>query len=234
MRLHLPARIPGVIFLLFIVSACQTATLKTTNVFEPVPNARVLLMQPDVELSEMLASGLLEPKAEWTAKAERHIGASLDQLLAEKNTRLVRYDLPDGAGPDDAHIRLVSLHGSVGGAIMLHKYNPMFALPTKKDRFDWTLGPGVAALRESYDADYALFIRIRDSYTSAGRAALIFGAALLGVGVTGGRQEGFASLVDLETGQIVWFNVIFGAGADLRKPDTAQEVVGKLMAEFPI
>lgn len=234
MRLHLPARVPGVIFMLFIVSACQTATLKTTNVFEPVPNARVLLMQPDVQLSEVQASGMLEPKAEWTAKAERHIGAALDRMMAEKNLDLVRYSLPADPAQAATHGRLVHLHGAVGSAIRVHKYVQPMALPTKKDTFDWSLGPGVAALREAQDADYALFIYVRDSYTSPGRVAVIVAAAILGAGVQGGSQEGFASLVDLQNGEIVWFNWIGGAGTDLRKPDTAGEMLEKLLAEFPV
>lgn len=234
MGLRLPARIPGVIFLLFIVSACQTATLKTTNVFEPVPNARVLLMAPDVQLSEVQASGLLEPKAEWTAKAERHIGAALDRMMAEKNLDMVRYSLPVDPSEAATHSRLVHLHGAVGTAIRVHKYIQPMALPTKKDRFDWSLGPGVAALREVHGADYALFIYVRDSYTSPGRVAVIVAAAILGAGVQGGSQHGFASLVDLQNGEIVWFNSIGGAGTDLRKPDTAGEMLEKLLAEFPV
>lgn len=234
MGLGLSARIPGAIFLLFIVSACQTATLKTTNVFEPVPNARVLLMNPDIELSEMQASGALEPKAEWTAKAERHIGAALDSMMAEKNLDLVRYSLPTDPARAAAHGRLVHLHGAVGTAIRVHKYVQPMLLPTKKDKFDWSLGPGVAALREAHGADYALFIYVRDSYTSPGRVAVMVAAAILGAGVQGGSQHGFASLVDLQSGEIVWFNWIGGAGTDLRKPDTAGEMLEKLLAEFPV
>ncbi len=228
------ARAAGILFLLFIVGACQTATLKTTNVFEPVPNARVLLMAPDVELSEVQASGMLEPKAEWTARAERHIGAALDRMMAERNLDLVRYSLPADPARAAAHGRLVHLHGAVGSAIRIHKYIQPMLLPTKKDKFDWSLGPGVAALREGHGADYALFIHVRDSYTSPGRAAVIVAAAILGAGVQGGSQQGFASLIDLRSGEVVWFNAIGGAGTDLRKPDTAGEMLEELLAEFPV
>ena len=65
---------------------------------------------------------------------------------------------------------------------------PGSALATKKDakgkpRMDWSLGPGVAALREATGADYALFTYVRDSYASGGRTALrIFGMLARRVG----------------------------------------------------
>ena len=51
-------------------------------------------------------------------------------------------------------------------------------------------------LRDKYRADYSLFVHLRDSYASPGR----------GVALEGGSQVGFASLVDLNTGDIVWIN----------------------------
>ena len=87
----------------------------------------------------------------------------------------------------------------------MHTLAETTALPTKKE-FDWSLGSGTRALADEYDADYALFVTMRDSFASGGRAALIVFGAILGVGIRGGSRYGFASLVDLRTGDIVWFN----------------------------
>ena len=116
----------------------------------------------------------------------------------------------------------------------MHKYVPKLIVPTKKDKFDWTLGSGINQLRDDYDAEYALFIHIRDSYTSAGRVAVIFVAAVFGVGVQGGTQVGFASLVDLGTGDVVWFNRLFSATGDLRTAAPAGEAIKQLLSEFPL
>ena len=64
--------------------------------------------------------------------------------------------------------------------------------------------------------------------------ALCFGAALFGVAVSGGQQVGFASLVDLRTGNIVWFNRIMNGTGDLRTADPAQKTVEDLLRELPI
>ncbi len=122
----------------------------------------------------------------------------------------------------------------MGQAILLHLYNPALKLPSKGDALDWTLGPGAGALRSHYGADYALFVFVRDSYTSGGRAMLMIGAALFGVSVPGGQQTGFASLVDLRTGNIVWFNRIINNSGDLRTAAPAQKTVDDLLKELPI
>ena len=196
---------------------------------------RVLLMTPDVELSELTTGGLLEPNAEWTDAARVHLEAAVEAFLGEKDAQLVAYQRPDEA---DAAIQpetqLIKLHAAVGLTILRHKYIPQLSLPTKKDKFDWSLGPGVMHLRDAYDAKYGLFIYVRDSYATSGRVAFMIVAALLGVGVQGGVQAGFASLVDLETGELVWFNRLVSTKGDLRKPGPAQNTVKLLLEDFPI
>ena len=44
---------------------------------------RILLMPIDVELSLLQASGLLEPKADWTQQARTHLTTALDDKLKE-------------------------------------------------------------------------------------------------------------------------------------------------------
>ena len=108
-------------------------------------------------------------------------------------------------------------------------------LATKHGRFDWTLGPGVSVLRDATGADYALFTYIRDSYTGGGRAAMrVVGALLLGGDIGGGQQVGLASLVDLRTGQIVWFNLLVDESGDLRDANGARATVASLLKQIPL
>jgi hypothetical protein len=74
-----------------------------------------------------------------------------------------------------------------------------------------------------------MFIFVRDSYATAGRQAAIVVAALLGVGLQGGTQVGFASVVDLKTGDIVWFNRLLRAQGDMRTPEHAAETMRALV-----
>jgi hypothetical protein len=58
-------------------------------------------------------------------------------------------------------------------------------------------------------------------------------AAILGVGLQGGSQVGFASLVDLRSGDVVWFNQIYRPTGDMRTAEPAAETVKILHAGFP-
>ena len=219
------------------LAACAQSSALVGKVV-PAPRGEsldVLLMPPDIELSEVTAAGLLEPKAAWTRTARRNVVAALDAVVADKRARMLRYPAPSELEPyKDSHLQLVKLHGAVGQSILAHKYLPVMALPTKKDRFDWSLGRDVALLREDSEADYALFVFFRDSFSSGGRVAMIIVGALLGVTVPGGVQVGFASLVDLRSGNVVWFNRLVRQAGDLRDAQSARDATELLLSELPL
>ena len=248
LRLHILTRllqnmaglkgILSVCLLVLVVGCTQTKSFKSSNALEvnfgDVSN--VLLMPADVELSELDAAGINEPNAAWTEQGRHNLETALRDTLAQRQAQMVNYKT--GANPTEIyapeHLQIVKLHGAVGRSILLHKYTPVLELPTKKDRFDWTLGDSVRALREEGDVRYALFLYARDSFTSAGRAALMVAAALFGVGLQGGHQEAFISLVDLQTGNIVWFNFLRSGAGDLRTIESAREAMDKLLEGAPL
>jgi hypothetical protein len=47
---------------------------------------------------------------------------------------------------------------------------------------------------------------------------------------TGGQQFAYASLVDLKTGQVVWFNTLAATVGDIRTPDGAKKMVDGLLS----
>ena len=54
-----------------------------------------------------------------------------------------------------------------------------------------------------------------------------------GVGVATGAEQGFASLVDLRTGDIVWFNVVNVGKGELRDEAGAASTVDELFSNIP-
>jgi hypothetical protein len=106
-------------------------------------------------------------------------------------------------------------------------------LPTKEGKLDWSFGEAMLPLKQQTGSQYGLFVWVRDSYASAERKLAMVGLALLGVGLTGGAQVGYASLVDLSTGQIVWFNRLARGSGDLREAGEAVESIDALMTGFP-
>lgn len=218
-----------------LVAGCATSHHKqVTELRRTKPEPRVLLMPLDVELTELSAGGLQEPKAEWTAAARGHM---LTAVRAEKEAMKLRLVEFKSAEDDDGVLQeqLSKLNRAVGKAVMVHLVSGVqgWNLPSKNGKLDWSLGPQVQNLKKKYDADYALFFYVRDSYASAGRVATIAIAALLGVGIQGGVQFGFATLVDLETGDVVWINRLARPTGDLRTADPANESVKLLLAGFP-
>jgi hypothetical protein len=125
------------------------------------------------------------------------------------------------------------LHGAVARSISIHHFGAL-GLPTKDGQLDWSLGESVRAIKQRTGADYAIFSWVRDSYASGERKAAMIALALLGVGVGGGMQVGYASLVDLNSGRVLWFNQLVRASGDLREADVAKESLDALLAEFPI
>ena len=224
------------IFAAALSGCAQTKVFKSKNALEGrVDPSVVLLLEPDVQLSLLTAGGLQEPHAEWTESGKRNVVQALEAFMKQRNEPLVHYRPPHG-DPDQSHRhnQIVKMHGAVGVSILNHKYNPTLALPTKTDRFDWTLGPDVQLLKEEFQADYALFVYLLDSYAAAGRAAVIAMSALLGVAVQGGIQVGFASLVDLNTGEIVWFNRLIDETGDLRTAEPARLAIESLLTDMPL
>jgi hypothetical protein len=189
----------------------------------------VVLVEPDIELYALGAGGMQEPREQWTTFARREFPlAARDVLQAQGIPLKGDFTLPKDAGPENKLRQLQLLNQAVSISIL--SYSRPGTLRNKKGKFDWTLGPGVSALREATGADYALFTYIRDSYTSGGRAAMrVIGFLLLGGDIGGGVQVGLASLVDLRTGQVVWHNLLLDQTGDLRDPVGARETAGDLL-----
>lgn len=199
--------------------------------FAKLPQAaRLVLMPVDVELFSMSAGGVNEPKADWTANAQKHMKAELVQRT--KTLGLTTQVMDDQAA--DEFAEPMALHAAVARSIALHhSTGGAWALPTKAGRLDWSFDDALRDLKAKSGADYGLFIWVRDSYASAERKLAMVGLALLGVGITGGAQVGYASLVDLNSGQVLWFNQLARATGDLREPKEAAESIDVLLQGFP-
>jgi hypothetical protein len=54
-----------------------------------------------------------------------------------------------------------------------------------------------------------------------------------GVWVTSGVHKGYAGLIDVKTGELVWLNADYQMGGDVRTPEGAVKRVGQLLEGFP-
>lgn len=215
------------------LAACTTTNTKVALGADqaPPPGARVLLMQPDVQLGLLTASGVTEPRADWSQSGQANLAREIQSQLNTRSHTLKVSD-PDSL-MEGRQGQLLRLHQAVGESVLMFNYGP-FKLPTKPG-FDWTLGSGAQAIAAAQQVDYALFVRGQGSYASGARVAAAVGMSMLGVAVPLGEQRVFASLVDLRTGQVVWFNVaVAGPQADMREGEGAASLTASLLEDIPL
>ncbi len=201
-------------------------------------DVRILLLRPRIRVGAQSTGGMFEPNADWTAQARQNIGVALTQAQAALGNRIIVQDEPVGA---QAQILAdyMSLFSAVADSVINYQFFRGNRLPTKvRDNaggnFDWTLGPGVGTIPGAADADYALFISTEDHYGSTGRKVLqIFAAVAIGAAVRSGLHKGYAGLIDLRTGNLVWLNADLAMGGDVRTPEGAQRRVQQLLEDFP-
>jgi len=217
--------------------APQAPTAQSKNLAPGFEGMRIsdklLLMPIDVELYSLSAGSVPVPRADWTAKAREHMNEVIRARQQEARVEIVAIT-PAQA---DEFAEQVALHAAVAQSIALHQFGgSMWELPTKAGQLLWSFGDAMQPLRDKTGAEYALFIWVRDSYASQERMAAIAVMAILSMGnvvLSGGVQVGYASLVDLRTGAVVWFNHLARGYGDLREPGPAKESLEALLSNYP-
>ena len=214
----------------------STNSLFGTKLSKVTAGKRILIMDPDIELSALTAGGLQEPNALWTSAAKGYVTEITAQYLQKLGHTVTLYK--DGANNVDTKTGqdLINLHEAVGQSVFLYQYEGLFQLPTKKNgNFNWKLGKTAKQLKDGYGADLGLFVYLRDSYSSGSRiAAQFLMAALFGAHIPGGQQVGFVSLVDMNTGDIMWFNRLYSTTGDLRTFGAAFNATDALLEDLPL
>lgn len=201
-------------------------------------NKKILVFRPSVRVGSQSTGGMFEPNAEWTERAKANIQVALEKYQKKLGNEVII--APEAYGDDAGNLEEhMVLFGAISQAVIEYQFFAGNRLPTKKrdnkaDVFDWSLGAGVASLPGARDADYALFIYNKDAYGSTGRKVLQVLAALgPGIAVSSGEHQGFAGLVDLRTGDLLWLNADGQMGGDVREVDGSEKRVQQLLEDFP-
>lgn len=233
-----------VLGVLVFVGACtpmvepRTAAATVTSVESQAPlrGRRIVLLPPDVRCFELGVGGLATPRADWTEQARRNVTAALQRIVTSRGSELVPWPEQGLAASElEATERFRKLAVSVGKSILLFS-----DLPTKRGGFDWSLGEAGRTLADVTGADLALHLWAEDSHASPGLVALnILSVAAAVAGgpavVRTGKQTGFAQLIDLRSGRVLWSNrmIDVGAEADLREEAPAGKSIERLLAGCP-
>ena len=229
------------------VSGCvQSRQYADVEFTPPQGDYRLLVMRPDVAVNSLGTGGMAQPRADWTEQARGNIIEALRAEQAQRGGKVLvlarRNELPNVSADEIADLE--RLHYAVGNSIALHKYSG-YALPTKRGKgLEYTLGEDAVSLGRRTGYDYALFLYAEDNIASTGRTALqVLGVAGCFIGFCapsgGSNQFAYASLVDLRTGEVIWFNILqtgsqlpgvsFG---DIRTQQGAAQMVERLLGRM--
>ena len=222
------------LFLLSFLTACAGTSAKftTTKLNSDFNKPRLLIFPVDVNVYEIGMGGVGELKADWTEKGKKNVTQSLKEILKNRELEIIYYDEKNQQDEtDDQTFKLIKM---VGASIFTHYYIPSRTLPSKKD-FSWSVGKTTNLMKEKFKADYGLFVTMADTHSSDGRVALgIVTGLLFGYVPPPGIQIGRAYLVDLKTGDIVWFNHLAkGNFGDIREIESAKVALNVLLSELP-
>lgn len=203
--------------------------------FALVPgSAKIVLMRPSIRAGAQSTGGMFEPNADWTQQARENIGRAPARAQGGLGNTVTEYVEPTGADPAQI-AEYQELFSAVAGSVIEYQFFKGNRLPTKKrkDQFEWGLGADVGKLPGLEGADYALFITTEDHYGSTGRKILQIFAAIARISVKSGEHKGYAGLVDLKTGELVWLNADLAMGGDVRDAEGAEKRVAQLLEGFP-
>ena len=231
-----------------LVSGCvETRQYADMQFTPPQGDYKLLVLRPDISVGSITAGGMVEPRADWTEQARASVTEALKAQQAARGAKTLfidrRTELPGVTADEIAEVERINL--AVAQSIVLHKYLGEY-LPTKRGKgLDWTLGADAVRLGQKSGYDYALFLHAEDQVASTGRIALgVIGIAGCVVGfcapnIGGATQLNYASLVDLKTGQVVWFNVVRAGSqvpgikfGDLRTREGAAQMVERLLGRM--
>lgn len=243
----------GASMLAFAAPAMAGDTTREGFVFPADGSMKIVVFRPDVSVGSQKAGGIIEPNADWTETARTNIKTKLIERAAALNASLEFVDELEGENAEvlteyralfEAVSASIFTHVTVGDSLatkqkLVTDPKAPSARPRKVNQLDWTLGTGTSKLREATGADYAMFVFTNDAYGDSGRKAAQ-AAGMLGcligvrVIVPSGIHVGYAGLVELETGNVVWFNTDLAMGGDPREVEGADKRVGQLLDGFPL
>jgi hypothetical protein len=200
----------------------------------PAP-AKVILLPIEFSVYEK-GLGTGEIVADWTEAARTNLAAAATDVLGERaGLQLVPMPPLEPAEQEvlREHLALVKLVVLQANSMMGGAWN------SRKPDFDRRFGDGLQFLRAKSGADFAIMIDGSQVKQSGGSIFSQVALAAIGVGIPGGGTYLSSSLIDLQGGEVKWFNARFGVealgitGSDIRNPGEAQATLRKLFEPYP-
>lgn len=213
--------------------AAQSAVHPALSQNPDVQPKKVVLLPPQVFVYELSAGGVPTRMADWEAAARDNVTGAATRLARE--SRLFEL-VPAPALASEAREQLeayIGLYERVALSVFNFGRGIQDAWAHKKQEFDYTLGPGLAFLREQTGADAALIVLGTDFISSAGRKAAFIAGLALGVVMPLGQAFITAGVVDLKTGDVQWMSFDASASLDSREAADIDALIRDFYRTWP-
>ncbi|MFP5465338.1 MAG: hypothetical protein ACLGHR_11280, partial [Gammaproteobacteria bacterium] len=140
-----------------------------------------MLLPPQMFVFELSAGGVPTRMTDWEAEARDNIRTAAVRLARDAGL-FELIPAPDLAAAEldhlDAHI---GLYDRVAQSVFVYGRGEQAAWAHKQHEFNYTVGPGLAFLREQTGADAALIVLGSDFISSGGRRAAFIAGLALGI-----------------------------------------------------
>ncbi|MFM7378299.1 MAG: hypothetical protein ACKO1O_09260 [Erythrobacter sp.] len=232
-----------------LAGAKYTAQGFAINAQQPV---RVVVVRPMIFVGVLDSQNRQIEDPEWLADTHTNLQAALKRNPAAKalQWRFADWNAPDSKPLSDAVWQPARF---INGDLIFKV--PQGTMPVKpgedwqkrleaipKGYYEYALP--LVALEElratDPEAQYALLINMHDAFTTDGAKLARLLGGMGNVATTGVNtmelppHHGFAMMIDLSNGRIVWFYNDGAFGGDLRKPAYADKRVAQMLTGFPL
>lgn len=203
------------------------------------PERKVVLLPTSFEMSQLTASGALEPMPEWTEAARAGINrAAITALEARPEfTLLPQPDFtPEERAAIDEHLALIE---RVLANRLLISMSPGTVWADRLADFGDRTGDGLGFLHDKYGADVAAFAVGEQAKSTGGRQAMnaltMIAGAAVGVAIIPGSAQSrlVIGTLDAATGTVRWANMRVNIGANMSTADDAAKEVTALVEAYP-
>lgn len=195
--------------------------------------AKLLYLPAAISISEISASGMTQEDPEWSKQGKAAIDKAVrTYFMTRPSTSLV--DMPQLSEEQDKLVHdHVLLYDVVAQEAFIATNVPAAGWGHLAENFQYSLGPGLRFLKETTGADAALIVIGSDNISTGGRKTMVAMAALVGVGMPLGSSVVSVGVIDLEDGDILWFQHSVATGnLDLRQPGDATTLFAKAMEGY--
>lgn len=215
------------------MAAYSAANPRLASLPEAERPKKILLLPPQMFVAEMSAGGVIQKQDDWTRAASENLLAAVEAHFRDSGgLEALRMPALDDGDADrvESHI---GLYDRVAYAIYIYGRGLDNGWQHKKAEWDYTLGEGLAFLREKTGADTALIFTGADIISTGGRKAAFAVGLMLGIAIPVGQSFISVGLADLKTGEIRWMSYDQSMTLDSRDPAAVQELVKDFFASYP-